>query len=192
MAKDLDFDIETQALSQALDELDYFQLLGIPAGATAQEVKAAFHRLGRTFHPDRVFHESDPELKERVHRIYKRIAEAYYVLRDADRRAKYAADVSGPERARRLRYDEAAEQEVKRAKEEAFGVTPMGKKTFAAGLADLQAGRLDGAERNFRLAVAYEPDNANFREKLAEVVAVRKAAPGQAAGDPARKPPAGK
>lgn len=174
MAVDLDFDIETQALAQSLDELDYFQLLAIPPAATAQDVKAAFHRMGRTFHPDRVFHLDDPELKERVHRIYKRVAEAYHVLRDPERRAQYAAGIAGPERARRLRYDEEAEQEVKRAKEEAFGTTPMGKKTFAAGLADLQAGRFDGAERNFRLAVAYEPENPWFREKLAEVLEARK------------------
>ncbi len=176
MAKDLDFDIETQALAQTLDGLDYFQLLEIGMCAGDAEVKAAFHRLARSFHPDRVFHEDDAELKERVHRIYKRVAEAYYVLRDPEKRAKYAADVSGPDRAKRLRYDELAEQEVKRAKEESFGVTPMGKKTFAAGLADLQAGRLDAAERNFRLAVAFEPGNVNFQEKLAQAVAARKSA----------------
>lgn len=174
MAIDLDFDIETQALAQVLDGLDYFQLLGIAPATTAAEVKAAFHQMSRSFHPDRVFHASDPELKERVHRIYKRVTEAYHVLRDDERRAKYAADVTGPERERRLRYDELAEQEIKKAKDELSGVTPMGKKTFAAALADLQAGRLDAAERNLRLAVAYEPQNPRFQELLAETLKARK------------------
>lgn len=179
MGKDLDFDIETQALSQVLDGLDYFQLLGIDPAAAPAEVKAAFHRASRTFHPDRVFHETDVELKARVHRIYKRITEAYTVLRDADKRAKYAADVAGPDREKRLRYDELAEQEIKRAKDELSGATPMGKKTYAAALAELAAGRLDAAERNLRLAVAYEPQNARFQEKLAETLKARKSAQGK-------------
>lgn len=174
MAKDLDFDIETQALAQTLDALDYFQLLGVAPGATPAEVKAAFHLCSRSFHPDRVFHEDDADLKARVHRIYKRITEAYTVLRDPDKRAKYAADVAGPEREKRLRYDELAEQEIKKAKDELSGATPMGKKTFAAALSDLAAGRLDAAERNLRLAVAYEPQNPRFQEKLAETVRARK------------------
>lgn len=178
MSNDVEFDIETQALAQVLDGLDYFQLLGIEPVAGTAEVKAAFHACSRRYHPDRVFHESDGELKARVHRIYKRVTEAYHVLRDEKRRAKYAADVASPDREKRLRYDENAEQEVKRAKDEVWGTTPMGKKTFAAALSDLLAGRLDGAERNLRLAVAYEPQNARFREKLAEVVAARKAAQG--------------
>ena len=179
MGKDLDLDIETQALSQVLDGLDYFQLLGIEPTAGVAEVKAAYHACSRRYHPDRVFHEDDGELKARVHRIYKRIAEAYHVLRDEERRAKYAENVAGPDREKRLRYDELAEQEIKRAKDELSGTTPMGKKTFAAALADLLAGRLDGAERNLRLAVAYEPQNARFQEKLAETVKARKAAQGK-------------
>lgn len=176
---DVDLDIETQALAQVLDGLDYFQLLCVDPTAGTAAVKAAFHAAAKRFHPDRVYQESDGELKARMHRIYKRIVEAYHVLRDETRRAKYAADVAGPHRAERLRYDELAEQEIKRAKDDALGVTPMGKKTFAVALADLLAGRLESAERNLRLALAYEPQNVRFQEKLEEILSARKAARGK-------------
>jgi hypothetical protein len=158
---------------QALERLDYFELLKLPKTATPDEIKAAFYRESRQYHPDRFFQLQDEALKERVHEVYKRIIEAYAALRDDAKRAKYLTDVTGPERAVRLRFTEAAEAESKqaqrRAMEEQLGQTAKGRQFFQNAQADLEAGRLAAAERNLKMALTFEPQNARFKSALADV-----------------------
>ena len=61
---------------------DYYEILGIQRGSSEDEIKAAFRKLARKFHPD-VNKEADAEEK------FKEINEAYGVLSDAQKRAKY-------------------------------------------------------------------------------------------------------
>jgi hypothetical protein len=163
---------ELDRLSTSLDALDYFELLHCEKSASPAEIKRSFYQWSRTFHPDKFFQLTDKVLKERVHEVYKRITEAYYVLRDDRKRVKYLADVAGPEREQRLRFTEAAEVENKTAKkkeiEEQIGTHPKGRQFFQTGMTDFDAGRFAGAERNFKMALTYEPQNAKYKEKLKE------------------------
>ena len=158
------FAIEAEAVTGLLDSLDYFQVLKVERTATTAELKAAFYRESRLYHPDRVFHVEDPALKANVHRVYKRVTEAWSVLRDEEKRRKYLADVSGPMREQKLRWTEESEVERKRAREEEVGATPNGRKFYAAGVAAVEAGRLEEALRNFKAALMYEPQNARYKE----------------------------
>jgi DnaJ-class molecular chaperone len=156
--------------AERLDTLDYFELLGVPTTAAAAEVKRAFYRESRAYHPDRFFHLSDEAFKARVHEVYKRVTEAYYVLRDDVRRPRYLADVTGPERARKLRFDEVSEQETKAAVKqqavEQIGLNPKARQLFQAAMADLEKGNLAAAERGLKMALTYEKENALYKEKL--------------------------
>jgi hypothetical protein len=156
---------------QALDTLDYFQLLKLERTAVPADIKKAFHRESRVFHPDR-FYQAPEQLKERVNELYKRITEAYYVLRDDAKRRQYVADVSGPERVQKLRFTEMSEAETKQAAkkeiQEQIGTTPKGRQFFQAGMADFTAERWSAAERNFKMALTYEPQNPRYKEKLVE------------------------
>ncbi|HET9038006.1 MAG TPA: DnaJ domain-containing protein, partial [Myxococcaceae bacterium] len=156
--------------AERLDTLDYFELLGVPTTASAGEVKRAFYRESRAYHPDRFFHLTDEAFKARVHEVYKRVTEAYYVLRDDVRRPKYLADVTGPERARKLRFDELAEQEtkaqVKQQAEQQIGLNPKARQLFHTAMADFERGNLAAAERGLKMALTYEKDNALYKEKL--------------------------
>ena len=167
------FAIEIEALAGALDQLDYFGVLKIPQTATPPEIKAAYYRESRAYHPDRFAAYPDPVFRELVGKIYRRVNEAYTVLRDEKRRARYVADVTGPERAQKLRFTEAEEAQVKeeqkRKLEEQLGQTPNGRKFYAAALVEIQAGRLDAALRALRSALMYEPANARFKEQLGQV-----------------------
>src|SRR2546425_9819395 len=129
------FEIEAAALAQIMDELDYFQILKVGQDASPSQIKAAYYRESRAYHPDRFFQLPNLDLKEAIGRIYKRINEAYVCLRDDVRRSKYLADISGPERQKKLRFVEASEQELKKDKEQEIGTTPQGRKFFMAGLA---------------------------------------------------------
>jgi len=62
---------------------DYYEVLGVDRNAGQDEVKRAFRRLARRYHPD--VNPGDPQAETR----FREIAEAYEVLRDPDRRAQY-------------------------------------------------------------------------------------------------------
>jgi DnaJ-class molecular chaperone len=62
---------------------DYYSTLGVSKTATEKEVKQAFRKLARKFHPD-----VNPGDKQAEHR-FKEINEAYEVLGDPDKRRKY-------------------------------------------------------------------------------------------------------
>jgi len=155
-----------------LDDLDYFQVMGLSIGATPADIKRAFHHESRTYHPDRFFQSPDLALREKVETVYKRVTEAYFVLRDDTRRKRYLSDITGPDRQKKLRFDELAEAEakaaVKREVAEQIGTHPKGRQFFQSGLADLEAGRLSAAERNIKLALTYEPANPLYKQKLEE------------------------
>jgi DnaJ-class molecular chaperone len=162
---------EIQTLAVVLDQLDYFGVLKVSQTAPPAEIKAAYYRESRAFHPDRFAAVPDPVLREMVGRIYRRVNEAWTVLRDDKKRIKYVADVSGPDRASKLRFTEADEaqvkEEAKRKAEEQFGQTPNGRKFYKAALAEIQAKRWDKAEAALKSALMYEPANATFKDQLA-------------------------
>jgi curved DNA-binding protein CbpA len=172
---DAQFLIEVETLAAVLDQLDYYGVLKLAPGAGAADVKAAYYRESRAFHPDRFAAVESAELRALVGRIYRRINEAYTVLRDDRKRERYLADVSGPDRERKLRFTEAEEAAVKEGQkkklEEQLGQTPNGRKFYAAAVVEVNAGRWDAAERALKSALMYEPANARFKELLATVQA---------------------
>jgi curved DNA-binding protein CbpA len=174
---DIAFILEVEQRAAALDGMDYFEVLRLPQGAGAAEVKAAYYRESRAYHPDRFAALPSPELRDLIGRVYRRVNEAYTVLRDDARRQRYLAEVTGPERAARLRFtetDEAAlKEQQKRKLEEQFGRTPSGRKLYAAAVKDVEAARWEAAERSLKTALMFEPDNARFRELLATVERAR-------------------
>lgn len=62
---------------------DYYEVLGVSRTATAEEIKKAYKKLALANHPDR--NPGDPEAVAR----FKEAAEAFEVLSDADKRARY-------------------------------------------------------------------------------------------------------
>lgn len=62
---------------------DYYEILGVPRSASDSDIKKAYRRLAMEFHPDR--NNGDPTSEER----FKEAAEAYEVLRDPEKRARY-------------------------------------------------------------------------------------------------------
>jgi curved DNA-binding protein len=62
---------------------DYYEALGVPRDASADDIRSAYRKLARQYHPD--VNKDDPEAEDR----FKEISEAYEVLRDPEKRAAY-------------------------------------------------------------------------------------------------------
>ncbi len=159
---------EIQALAGILDELDYYQVLEVDTKAPVSTIRSAYHRVSRRYHPDR--HRAiDPELQGGIGRISKRVTEAYSVLRDPRRRRVYDQQLAtAREPGLRVPLVEA-QAEAHRQRRETEGRTPNGRKYFALAQSDLGRGDRSAAERNLRMALTFEPDNARFRQTLAEI-----------------------
>src|SRR3954463_12354444 len=67
----------------AVEFKDYYKILGVPRTASSDDIRKAFRKLAREYHPDVAKDKKNAEEK------FKEINEAYEVLGDADKRKKY-------------------------------------------------------------------------------------------------------
>lgn len=63
---------------------DYYEVLGVSKTATDEELKKAYRRLAKKYHPD-----ANPDNKEEAEKNFKEVNEAYEVLSDAQKRRMY-------------------------------------------------------------------------------------------------------
>ncbi|MDX1837847.1 cytochrome C biogenesis protein [Legionella taurinensis] len=65
-----------------MDYKDYYQIMGLERGASPEEIKRAYRKLARKYHPDV---SKEPGAEEK----FKELGEAYEVLKDPEKKAKY-------------------------------------------------------------------------------------------------------
>ena len=72
-----------------LSHKDYYTLLGVTTTADLAQIKAAYYRLARKFHPDRYYGLDDATVKEKIDIIFSTINVAYETLKNTKNRHAY-------------------------------------------------------------------------------------------------------
>jgi DnaJ-class molecular chaperone len=157
----------TRQLYGKLDQLSYYDLLGVSSGTSQADIRTAFYRMSGDLHPDSYHTLADRELKERLETIYARMCEAYRVLTTPEKRTAYARLLSeGKKRLtstdRESKAPQSPEDSIKH--EEA-------KKFFRLGMLSLGSKDWKGAVMNFNFARSFEPNAAVINQKLGEAQA---------------------
>jgi molecular chaperone DnaJ len=133
--------------------MDLYVVLGLPVGAKESEIRRAYRRLARRFHPDVNPGDRTAEVR------FRQIVEAYETLTDPDRRSRYdsggASDSSGPRRSSGF---------------EGFDFSAAGADqsvTFGDLFAEVLVDRATERHRHERGADLHHPLQLSFEESLA-------------------------
>lgn len=138
---------------------DYYEVLDVAQVATVDEIKDAYHKLARQYHPDR-FHQVDAGLRAEIGSAFARIAQAYEVLNDAGQRGAYdkkrGPHVTVPAKAKPESKKESGAAATKKEDNRA-------KISFRRGMEALEHNKFDEAARLLGEAATLEPREARYR-----------------------------
>ena len=70
------------------EKRDYYEVLGLQKGASADDIKSAYRKAALKWHPDR-WVDGSPEEKKTAEEKFKEASEAYSILSDPDKKARY-------------------------------------------------------------------------------------------------------
>jgi len=88
-----DFEAFVDKLLEVMNRTDYYSLLSVERTAKIAEVKKAYRKLSRIFHPDQHFRKVTPEFSRKLQEVFKQINIAYQVLSNDERRRTYATQL---------------------------------------------------------------------------------------------------
>ena len=86
---DDDFKREIVFVHAQLDDVDYYQLLGVDPGCGRRELRGAYFSMSKRYHPDRFFRKVLGDYGMRIEKIFQRITRAYQTLSNRKKRAEY-------------------------------------------------------------------------------------------------------
>ena len=80
---------------QRMDDLDYYELLGLETDAAAGTIKRAYLKAAKTYHPDALARSGlDAEVREQASKVFSKISKAHSTLLDPAQRSEYDASIS--------------------------------------------------------------------------------------------------
>lgn len=164
---------EILELDLSLPQKSHFEVLGLELGATADDVRRAFHAASRKFHPDRYFGRNLGSFKARLERIFLRLSEASTVLSDPQRRAAYL-EANPALAARKAESDaeaeaRAAERRARMARHPYLLHARRGNDLLAEARAALEQGELSRAQTTLASVLQVDPRNKDAPELQREI-----------------------
>ncbi|MBK8253710.1 MAG: DnaJ domain-containing protein [Polyangiaceae bacterium] len=93
LLEEVDLDLERKRrifdLYARLDDVSYYELLGVPEVSEKKVIKGAYYKLAPEFHPDSYFRKNLGTFKPKIEAIFTRLTLAHDVLTSRQRRAEY-------------------------------------------------------------------------------------------------------
>ncbi len=176
--EEVDLDLERKReileLERGLDTANHFEVLGLPPLAPVEEVRRAFYEASRKFHPDRYFGKDLGSFRARIERIFRRISEAYSVLSDYDKRARYLEAhpelKAPPAESARSEVGEAreAERRARFARHPYLAKVARAQELIVRAKGRLQRGEIGQAVADLERATQMDERNAEARTLLAD------------------------
>lgn len=131
-----------------LERYSYYELLNLAANAGPDEIRAAFHRMALSMHPDRYQTSADEDLRTKLYAIYKRITEGYKVLSESPLRREYDEGLTRGQ----LRLVRTERKTTGPKPTQASFENPQAKKFFDLALAAERRGDFKTARLNYKFA----------------------------------------
>jgi curved DNA-binding protein CbpA len=170
--------VEVEAISSVLDEVDYYQILKLTGGSPIPAVEKAYSAQSKVFHPDNYFGVRDAKFTKAVTNIFKKINEAYQVLKDPELKRMYDKKMGfrgrggkdSPGGGSRRRGVNKAELEAEKEALAGGGIVNDKNAIKYWGLTEIATMNKDwnGVVMNLQFALNYEPNNPILKEKLEE------------------------
>lgn len=196
-ALDLPLDLQRRILDfEAALDRPYHQILEVDLSADAKEVKRAYFRLSKVFHPDRYFRRDLGLYEARLDRVFKKVAEAYELLSDPTTRAEIERSMdTGPEQGAhrgiaagdreriapespagyrvpsRIENLERLRRRFKIPKKLVAERQFKARQFYRSALVAAKGRRWLEAAGGMRLAIAFDPWNAEYKSGFAEIQA---------------------
>ncbi|MBN2717304.1 MAG: DnaJ domain-containing protein [Deltaproteobacteria bacterium] len=167
--RDPAFDDYVIRIHQVLSRLDYYRLLGVAQDASDSDIKRAFLKITKKFHPDR-HRDASKQLHAAIYDIFKRLNEAYRVLTDYEKRRLYDHQLTnGQTRFStdiRMSMIPKTPVETIRSKD--------ARQFYLKAVENLEAGSIMQAELHAKMAASREKDNDAIKKLIAEIIAAKK------------------
>ena len=141
-----------QMILKAYEEIEggnHYQILGVTEGSTTGEIKKAYFKLAKLYHPDRHFDLEMQDMKGKLETLFARTTEAYNTLSSQAARDEY--DLSRIKGAKKIEFEEDKADR-----------TGTATNQFNRGMKEYKAGNFWGALEAFGWAARLDPINANY------------------------------
>ena len=165
--------------------LDHYQVLGIQEKASASEIKSAYYKLAKKFHPDKYSSLTDPFAKERLSFVFSKLTEAFHVLEgtreaydkklDEQRAAKVpkaAPPVQAPPTAKSYEVKDVKVETVSTPEKKEYERNPvLAEKLLEKGKMEYILGNCIYAIKLFKEAYWYDANNPDILRILGKNMA---------------------